>query len=240
MAFPSNKLSGISRLALIRTKTKWAEKHLNNLETLAKSCVLDSEYIVRSHPDPQKRGFQQISRMPFDVILGAGDVIHNLRSALDHLAYNLVQVAGNQPHSGTGFPIAESMSKYEAMKARKVEGMTCDAKRAINALKPYRGGNEPLWRIHDLDIVDKHRELVVVAEDFLFTADHIDGPYLAVGEETHFSGIFAPDLNQDVEAFIEPTLIEPKITDPQPLIPALHEFVVFVDDLIGNFLPLLE
>jgi hypothetical protein len=240
MSLPSDKLSGISRLALIRTKTKWAEKHLDNLEKLAKNCVFDSEYIVRSHPNPQKRGLQRIDKMPFDVILGAGDVIHNLRSALDHLAYNLVQVAGNKPYSGTGFPIAESMTKYETVKARKVEGMSSDAKRAIDGLKPYRGGNEPLWRIHDLDIVDKHRGLVVVAENFLFTADHIEGPYLAVGEETHFSGIFAPDLNQESETLFEPALIEPQTPKPQPLIPALHEFVIFIDDLIGNFLPLLE
>lgn len=33
----------------------------------------------------------------------------------------------------------------------------------LKALKPYKGGNEPLWGLNRLDILDKHRLLVPVA-----------------------------------------------------------------------------
>ncbi len=42
----------------------------------------------------------------FSVVVG--DVIHNLRSALDHLAWQLVILDGGQPNDSTQFPIYES------------------------------------------------------------------------------------------------------------------------------------
>jgi hypothetical protein len=33
---------------------------------------------------------------------------------------------------------------------------------AIDATKPYAGGNDALWRIHKLNNVDKHRLLITV------------------------------------------------------------------------------
>jgi hypothetical protein len=236
---PKMALSAESRLALIRNKTEWAKKNLINLESLANEHILDREYVVLDHPDPAKGGMQMMGKMPFDVVLMAGDIIHSLRSALDHLAFNLVQAGGEIPDTKTCFPIAETRGKYESSKAGKVRGMTVAAKAAIDDLRPYGGGNEPLWRIHHLDIVDKHRELMVVADQYLFTGEHFFGPYMVIGEEKHFSGIFASDSDQDLEAALNPTLIEPKIPEMQPLIPSLHELVVFVDDLVGNFLPLL-
>jgi hypothetical protein len=236
---PKMALSAESRLALIRNKTEWAKKNLVNLETLANEHILDREYVVLDHPDPTKAGMQLIGKMPFDVILMAGDIIHNLSSALDHLAFNLVQVGGGTPTTQTCFPIAETRQKYESSKAAKVRGMTDFAKAAIDDLRPYGGGNESLWRIHHLDIVDKHRELIVIADQYLFTGEHFTGPYMVVGEEKHFSGIFASDSRQDLEAALNPTLIQTKISEMQPLIPSLHELTVFVDNLVGNFLPLL-
>jgi hypothetical protein len=38
--------------------------------------------------------------------------------------------------------------------------MRPDAIKAIDAIKPYRGGNETLWRLHRLNNVDKHRLLI--------------------------------------------------------------------------------
>jgi hypothetical protein len=40
------------------------------------------------------------------------------------------------------------------------------AKRAIDETKPYRLGNDTLWQIHKLDIIDKHRMLMTVGSTF--------------------------------------------------------------------------
>jgi hypothetical protein len=88
---------------------------------------------------------------PIDALAIAGDVIHNLRSAFDHLAYQLVCVGtGDEFPKNTGFPIADSAKAYEEEKERrKVERMPPKAVEAIDFLKPYRSGNPPLWRIHN-------------------------------------------------------------------------------------------
>jgi hypothetical protein len=44
----------------------------------------------------------------------------------------------------------------------QIKGMHEDAIKAIDALKPYQGGNDTLWRLHKLNNVDKHRLLVTV------------------------------------------------------------------------------
>ena len=40
-----------------------------------------------------------------------------------------------------------------------MEGMR---KQAIDAVKPYKGGNDSLWRLHQLNLADKHRFLITV------------------------------------------------------------------------------
>jgi diadenosine tetraphosphatase ApaH/serine/threonine PP2A family protein phosphatase len=41
-------------------------------------------------------------------------------------------------------------------------GASAEAMNIVESLKPFKGGNEVLWRIHALDIVDKHRIIVPV------------------------------------------------------------------------------
>ena len=44
--------------------------------------------------------------------------------------------------------------------------MTPAAIKAINAIKPYQGGDDALWRLHRLNIIDKHRTLITVGSAF--------------------------------------------------------------------------
>ncbi len=43
--------------------------------------------------------------LPFDALAAAGDIVHNLRSALDHLAFQLVLAGGHTPTTETAFPV---------------------------------------------------------------------------------------------------------------------------------------
>ena len=235
----SSRLTGESRLAVIRNKTKRAEKHFRELEITAEQHSGNREFVVVHDSDSQAGKMRMVTYMPFDIVLAAGDVIHNPRSALDHLAYHLVQVGGGKPTQRTGFPIADSADKYKSIRAKKVSGMAEGAITAIDKLRPYAGGNESLWRIHSLDIVDKHKELIVIAEEYFFTGEHFPASFMAIGEELHFSGIFATDTNDYADLSIEPSLAKPNVTKLQPLIPSLHQLIVFTDDLVGSFLPLL-
>ena len=44
-----------------------------------------------------------------------------------------------------------------------LQGASNFSMKLVERLKPYQGANNPFWRIHDLDIIDKHRLLLIVA-----------------------------------------------------------------------------
>jgi hypothetical protein len=62
---------------------------------------------------------------------------------------------------GTSFPICESKTVYDDKKRRQTRGMTRQAISAIDAVKPYKGGNDFLWRLNERNNIDKHRLLLV-------------------------------------------------------------------------------
>lgn len=239
------------RIILLRVKTKWAEKQLRNLaaEILALQHVVivepDKDTGIPPHPitflfDENARKLPTLS---FDVISLAGDIIHNLRSALDHLAYQLALIGSpslSEPElKQIEFPIADSFTKYEAIKIGKVKGMRPEAVGAIDALKPYRTGNDALWRIHQLDIIDKHRTLFTVAQDFLFTSDWFSGTYWHHADNPHFTGV-EPNVEKDIQLEIEKAISQPQARQSNALLPMLHQLADFVDSLILSFEPLLE
>lgn len=90
-----------------------------------------------------------------------GDILHNLRSSLDHLAWQLVLANGEVPDRQTAFPVTDSARQFEQSIGR-MRGVSGEAIRLIRASRPYRGGNDLLWQLHQLDIIDKHRLLVPV------------------------------------------------------------------------------
>jgi hypothetical protein len=180
-------------------------------------------------------------------VASAGDIVHNLRSALDHLAHQLVLVGspGKEPTRRIEFPIAKDFATYEKDKRAKVEGMRQDAIAAIDALKPYKGGNDDLWRIHELDNIDKHRGLFTIGRDYLFTADWMPDDtgwqtYLMRASDPHFAGLFDMEAEKDVQLEIDEAVSNPKIGQTHALLPSLHRLVHVVDSLAPDFLKFLE
>jgi hypothetical protein len=176
----------------------------------------------------------------FDGLGAAGDVVHNLRSALDHLANQLVWVgSGEKPGFRVEFPIAKDAITYEKEKARKVDGMCPEVIKVIDALKPYKGGNDMFWRIHELDNIDKHRTLFTYTHDCFLVADWLKDitpfPYNLKASNPHFGGVFENEAEQDVEFEIDQAVTQPKIAHGDALLPSLHQLVDFVEDLVPVF-----
>jgi hypothetical protein len=107
-----------------------------------------------------------------------GDVIHNLRSALDHLAWQLVLLDGGQPTDSTQFPIYASATNAKGNPRNVTIQPGIHDQHIIDALikvQPFTEAkyghdpaSDPLWIIHRLNIIDKHRLLVTIAH----TIDH--------------------------------------------------------------------
>jgi hypothetical protein len=99
----------------------------------------------------------------------AAECVHNLRSALDQFAWQLVLAGGGTPTDKTRFPLflkdPTGDKKATARYDRCVQGMSPAAKARIFALQPFQpdqGGNDHALRIlHDLNITDKHHTLLV-------------------------------------------------------------------------------
>lgn len=103
-----------------------------------------------------------------------GDWLPNVRSALDHIAW---QLAGSNPPPRTEFPIFLDPRKYHAVTKKgvptsgsgldKVRGLGPGPQAAIESLQPYHRGHapswHPLWILHELSNFDKHRTLHVAA-----------------------------------------------------------------------------
>jgi len=110
--------------------------------------------------------------MTYAIPVVAGEAIQNMRSALDHLAWHLVEIGcakqsitlNKTERKQIGFPIIDTdiPAQYEASRKAKVKGMTQAAIDAIDATKPYKGGNDLLWRLNQLNNIDKHRLLITV------------------------------------------------------------------------------
>src|SRR3954447_19322714 len=114
-----------------------------------------------------------------------------------------------------------------------------EAVKAIDALKPYKGGNDLLWRIHELDIIDKHRHLFSVAHDYLFYGDWFDGDYLFKASAPNFSGVFDAQVEEDMQLEIDKAISQTQVAQSNSLLPSLHQLMDFVDKLIADFKPLL-
>src|SRR5450755_596397 len=106
-----------------------------------------------------------------------GDCVHNLRTALDYLATQLVLVSGRTPNRWTMFPVRSSppgrrrsllraFIRSRASTLAEIQGgVREDIRQAVDSVQPYQRTplSQQLERVHELDVVDKHRQLLLAA-----------------------------------------------------------------------------
>ena len=101
-----------SRIHLVRLKIERAKKHIRDADVACNFYATDP-YVVVPKRDPKTREVSfylaHVDDVPVGISAIAGDAIHNLRSALDYLAYQLVAIAAGQtPPNFIYFPVAEN------------------------------------------------------------------------------------------------------------------------------------
>jgi len=149
-----------------RKKIERAETHIANLEATLVAFNKTEPYgfFTEDGPEPGQTLFKiRIkNEIPIEAILLIGESLQSLKSSLDYTVHELVLANGGTITVRTGFPIykGSSPTEYEAMRKPKVKGMRQDAIDYIDGLKPYQGGNDPIWRINELNNREKHRLLM--------------------------------------------------------------------------------
>jgi len=113
---------------------------------------------------------------PTELSVLVGEVAHQLRSALDLLAYGLVQAAGNTPTRLTSFPVLTA----RVGGGLKVHGGVAPAALAvIEELQPYEHADPDAHPLHVLTTlwnVDKHRHLHLTALQATSTQAFLGSP----------------------------------------------------------------
>jgi hypothetical protein len=113
-----------------------------------------------------------------------GDIVHNLRAALDLMAVELVSLTPNANTNGVYFPFCDVADDLNLMiKKRNFHRAGQDAVELLVTLRPYKGGNAALRALHDLDIQDKHHTLIPNAAIMTgpqVTADTSDFPNIKI------------------------------------------------------------
>ena len=150
-----------------RLKVKRAGKHLNELERKARTFIdrLPDNFTRKLDPNDFNYVIYEVppNRAPpltFGPVLG--DVIHNLRSALDHIAWQLALLTKSRPFKYTAFPIItdkkpKSLNEFK----RLTKDVWPEAIPIIRELQPYHRGDAAKFHelaiLHALWIDDKHR-----------------------------------------------------------------------------------
>ena len=97
----------------------------------------------------------------------AGEIVHHLRSSLDHLLCALVIKNGGSPTRRHQFPIYTSKKQFDDACARGIlDGITDSAKTIIRSVQPYVAATPDdtvLHVVQQYNNIDKHQLLIVVS-----------------------------------------------------------------------------
>ena len=189
----------VASLAGVRHKLQRAEKHLADLNAAIQrwgAAEQKTHPFVLDHQPQRKRMVIRHGKFAPDDpdwALIVGDIIHTLRSALDHIVCQLAILNGNDVSccEATYFPICICKPEFKKAEKRLKHLISAAAFARIEGLQPYHAtdeGKRPasafLWAIHHLDIIDKHRILLIVGKkfrtiDLRYSVN--EGPFISVG-----------------------------------------------------------
>jgi hypothetical protein len=227
--------------------------HRNEVNRLTKDFVKTKPYSMRIDFDPQTGDklwiVERVLRTPpLGISIAIGDCIYNLRSALDHLAYQLVLInPPNQPTSQTAFPISDSPEYWDRSWKSKTKGMRNDAIALIKSCQPcfethfYRG-KWASW-LENLCNVDKHRHLhitLAATSGGLFSQAvpygarwHVhEGP---IEDNTVMATLEQPNADVDFGFVGDVAFVNPGPASDEAVYPTLIALGVLVESILNEF-----
>jgi len=104
-----------------------------------------------------------INEIDSDISILLGDALHNYRSALDHVAWELTTLGKGATGESTFFPLRLHSRKRRERTSTVEVVADSEIVDFIDKLQPFHGAghNEPLHTLHALNIHDKHRSVLI-------------------------------------------------------------------------------
>lgn len=152
----------------VRRAHRYIQEADGLLKALARRC--EEEIIV--NPDGTLF-FNVLPEVPEDLPLAISDAVHNLRSALDFLVYQLSKLDRNGPYDYTQWPIEHVKNGtsprgkqigFDIVVNRYLRGVSAEHRDMIEKRQPYNGAD---WAkdLRDISNPDKHRELTPISNE---------------------------------------------------------------------------
>lgn len=221
----------------VALKLNRAEEHYETLRQGIEAFVESDYYETVADIDYKGRLVARLKNVkdpPTKLSVLVGDCVHNLRSALDHLAYALAAAhtvpLPERVARASAFPIFRTGPLFRGQAggrgaAHKMQGMSRGARAAIQRLQPYHRRKRPylylLWMLEELWNVDKHRLVHVMNAAQSKTSFQLEGTGFFALERIEvvprpikenavigrFYGEFGPPPTVQVKANIVPDIL---------------------------------
>jgi hypothetical protein len=150
-------------------KIERAREQIHHLDGEIAALINSGLYIIAGENQPERHryAFRLLGPpVPLRIAVIAGEIVHHLRSCFDHVVWALARKNALPDSERANFPVCQTAGKFNnAVRDGIIKGVSASERPLIEALQPYRSPDPPnsiLQIVHDLDITDKHRLLVVV------------------------------------------------------------------------------
>ena len=136
------KKEGLNTLEMrgIQTKLERAHESLEGLSSrIAFHCANEKvrlETATRQATD-LNAGYQEPETV-YEYSIAVGEIAYNLRSALDHLIWQLVSANGESPNHRNEFPIFNDASDYHKSVGNRLRGLDDRQRGMIESFQPFQ------------------------------------------------------------------------------------------------------
>jgi hypothetical protein len=235
----------------VNEKLKRSHENIRNLESEITRFFQESKYpfVVDNNKKliPEAIEYHQHRPIPPRFAVLAGEIVHHLRSCLDHIVWLFSESTYRESRDGKWieFPILAARPSKEHLFTRyerKIKGLTNPVvRKLIEDLQPYNCRDPVdslLFIIHKFDVIDKHRELVIVV-----STGAIRLPIEVMDKFIRYkSGVpgsvpvdFKREFERDGEIVPEVALSEYGRAKTEPIVQGLSELQNYVVEIATTF-----
>jgi hypothetical protein len=162
-----------------RRKIARAEEHFTDLQQRIVEFTRLNPYerVIEPHPERPDHVVHKIKltqALPQSLADITGDIVQNLRNALDNAGYAVAVACGCKDPKYSAFPFAGSVAQMA-----NALGRSKDLPQPIQSLfvgfQPYLGGDDFLWALNEMCVADKHKMLIPIGTGILRSGASVCG-----------------------------------------------------------------
>lgn len=231
-----------------------AKRRISELEGLEKTFSDTHPYEVLKDPHTYPGQVLYIAKIvstpPIELAPVAFDVLHALRSSLDHVVFDASRWLGGNPRPKfTKFPFGKTKQDAIDDLGRKKSEVPLALRAYLLSHKPYRRGNKALWGLNDLRNSKVHKTLGTVG---MASGSTVIGRWPRGGHIGHLTGIplnqwdgrkhqltylratTHEDVNVDIEIIVRITFGDSPAFKGKPAISVLKQLHSVCSDIVAG------